>query len=35
MQLCEEDELFVLGTPDKISEINRLLINLNQRDISQ
>ncbi len=27
MQLCAEDELFVLGAPDKISELERLTIN--------
>jgi CPA2 family monovalent cation:H+ antiporter-2 len=26
-QLCAEDELFVLGAPDKISELDRLIIN--------
>ncbi|MCP4383613.1 MAG: hypothetical protein GY798_19725 [Hyphomicrobiales bacterium] len=27
IQLCAEDELFVLGAPDKISELGRLIIN--------
>ena len=35
MQLCAEDELIVLGAPDKISELDRLIINPKERGVSQ